>query len=217
MRATRNSRTIEYGMRDWLYGEERQNFTLQRQELLLISGAMSEMLLSNVGPVLSDGLSESLKQYFVDDTIETKLVAHPAFRPLKDLLVMALNASRLPFQDVSYYPTALAALAARDGKKLNVRAGSTNVLIVKNTLIRWISATDEGRTHKCKEFCGRAWGLRVGVVGRGGVLGVRPDVAKTILLIDGTFDQAELKSLSLAGWDEIFYPDEIDRLIKVIK
>ena len=37
-----------------------------------------------------------------------------------------------------------------------------------------------------------------------------------ILLLDGTWRQADLNSLLRAGWDEIFYPDEMDQLAKSI-
>jgi hypothetical protein len=214
--SARSSRTIEYGMRDWIYGDVRQNFTLLPQELFLIAEVLSEMLRSTIGSELDPSLEARLKEFFVDDTIETKLVAHPAFRPLKDLLVLTVKKHGLSFRDVPYYPSPLWALADRDGKKLNVRAASTNVLIVRKTLIRWISATDEGRKHKCKEFCGRAWGLRLKVNPATGAVDTRCDIKKTILLVDGTFDQKELHALSRAGWDEIVYPDEMERLIKSI-
>lgn len=33
-----------------------------------------------------------------------------------------------------------------------------------------------------------------------------------ILLLDGTWNQKDIETLTYAGWDEIFYPDEMDKL-----
>ena len=33
-----------------------------------------------------------------------------------------------------------------------------------------------------------------------------------MLLLDGTWTQKDLDTLVRAGWDEIYYPDEIDKL-----
>ena len=44
----------------------------------------------------------------------------------------------------------------------------------------------------------------------------RPGVDKLILVVDGTWRQSDLDALIRAGWDEIFYPDEMDKLAKAI-
>jgi hypothetical protein len=36
------------------------------------------------------------------------------------------------------------------------------------------------------------------------------------LIVDGTFDDADLKVLACSGWDIIVYPDELDTLINAI-
>ena len=76
--------------------------------------------------------------------------------------------------------------------------------------IVWQSCTDSGRDHKKKELCGRAPGLRYHWNGKGFV--ARPGIKKLVLLLDGTWRDEDLKALLRAGWDEIFYPDEMDRL-----
>ena len=44
----------------------------------------------------------------------------------------------------------------------------------------------------------------------------RPGIEKLILVLDGTWRQNDLDSLLRAGWDEIFYPDEMDELAKAV-
>jgi hypothetical protein len=109
------------------------------------------------------------------------------------------------------------AMAVADGEKINVRAGSTNVLVANSTLVRWISVSDAGKTHKCKEFCGKIWGLRIYLNQMNNLIEVNPEIKKAILLIDGTFNDEELNSLHEAGWDEIYYPDELEMLVESIK
>jgi hypothetical protein len=37
-----------------------------------------------------------------------------------------------------------------------------------------------------------------------------------ILIVDGTWRQDDLEVLANAGWDEIYYPDEINRVAESI-
>ena len=39
---------------------------------------------------------------------------------------------------------------------------------------------------------------------------------KLILVVDGTWQQSDLDALVRAGWDEIFYPDEMEKLATAI-
>lgn len=86
--------------------------------------------------------------------------------------------------------------------------------IAGSTIINWQSATDQGRDHKKKELCGRAVALRYAWDGK--TFRKRPGVSKLILVLDGLWDQEDIHALLRAGWDEIFYPDEMDRLVSLI-
>ena len=44
----------------------------------------------------------------------------------------------------------------------------------------------------------------------------RPSVQKLILVVDGTWSREDLLALARAGWDKIFYPDEMDKLAEAI-
>ena len=90
------------------------------------------------------------------------------------------------------------------------------MLRVKETLIKWQSVTDEGRDHKKKELCGRAPALRYTWDPVKNAFLKRPSTERLILVVDGTWRQDDLEALGRAGWDEIFYPDEMDKLVKAI-
>jgi hypothetical protein len=89
-------------------------------------------------------------------------------------------------------------------------AGEMHILKVRMTIVNVQSSSD----HKTKELCGRAIGLRYHWDGQ--KFTHRDKVAKMFLLLDGTWPQQELNALVRSGWDDIFYPDEMDRLAKAI-
>lgn len=214
--AIRSSRTIEYGLRDWLYGSARTNFNLQTSELALVAYILSKKLSEKIGNKLDFALENTVKSFFVSDTLETKLLSHPSFQPLKLLILNTLQKSHIQFENINYFPSPLRGLAVSDGKRVNIRAGSTNVIRSGNTLIRWVSVSDSGKEHKSKEFCGRAWGFRISIDETTGEISENPWIKKTILVIDGTFIDKDLLNLYKAGWDEILYPDEIKLLPQLI-
>ena len=177
---------------------------------------ISQRLIADVGDSLDPDVGPEVRGYLIRDSLETKLLSHPSFQPLKRLITMTLESHGIQFDDISYWPTPFQALAVLDGKRPNIRAGATNVLHAGRTLIRWISVSDQGRAHKCKEFCGKAWGLRILVDMQTGAPIPREDVSKCLLVVDGTFSDDDLGALARAGWDEIFYPDEMAELAAAI-
>jgi len=212
----RGSRTIEYGFRDWLYGDARQNFDLRGFELFVICAVLSEDLLNVTGGVFPKSKEAETKKVFVDDTIETKLLAHSGFRPVKGLILAYLNQSGFEVNDISYFQNPLRLLATGRGEVVNIRAGSTNVIIVNSTLIRWVSVSDEGRDHKVKEFCGKVGVWRAISLSDATQGAIKGEVFRYLLVVDGSFRAEDFEKLFDAGWDEIFYPDEMDKLAKAI-
>ena len=101
--------------------------------------------------------------------------------------------------------------AALDGQ-----ATKTTVLRSKHTIINWQSCSDAGRDHKKKELCGRAVALRYSWDASKKEFVKRPGIKKLILVVDGTWRQGDLDALARAGWDEIFYPDQMEELKKAI-
>jgi hypothetical protein len=83
-------------------------------------------------------------------------------------------------------------------------------------LINWQSAHHSHTNDKKKELCGRAVALRYSWDSKTNTFIPRPGIKKLILVLDGTWKQGDLDALVRAGWDEIFYPDEMDKLAKAI-
>jgi hypothetical protein len=138
--------------------------------------------------------------------LEQRLIPYKGFEPLAVLLKAALpHAQRVAIR------SCFAEAAGLGGE-----AGKTTLLQSKGTLINWQSVSDAGRDHKKKELCGRAVALRYHWNASRKQFEPRPGVKKLILVLDGTWRQADLDALVRAGWDEIYYPDEMSKLAKTI-
>jgi hypothetical protein len=136
-----------------------------------------------------------------------KLLTHQDFEPLASLIQVACGDK---VRRISA-PTIMSDLAERAVQN----AGLIQVLAFEGGMIYWKSVTDAGKDHKRKELCGRARALRFRK-DRGGY-GQRPEAKRLLLVVDGTFKTTDLRVLYDSGWDEIFYPDEMDKLVDTIK
>lgn len=136
-----------------------------------------------------------------------KLLTHQDFEPLPALIQAAVGAKATRVNA----PTIMADLAAKGVQN----AGYMSVFAFRDGLISWRSATDSGKAHKRKELSGRARALRF----QRGPAGFeeRPTAKRLLLVVDGTFDDTDLRVLAEAGWNEIFYPDEMDQLVQAIE
>ncbi|MFY7916510.1 MAG: hypothetical protein ACOVPA_17785 [Rubrivivax sp.] len=210
----RSPRTVEYGLRDWIYGGHRNNFSITTEEINAVGAVLFEACTLHFADIDLSSKSSDVYAQIVRDTLETKLASHPSFLPHKDIIVKMLDDNGIRWVHQRYWPSPFFQAAVANGERLNVRSSSTEVIFAKSTLIRWISVSDEGKNHKCKEFCGKGIGLRYQLVG--GRWSRRPEIKKQVLVVDGTFDQSELQALANSGWDEIYYPDEMDQLAKAI-
>jgi hypothetical protein len=95
-------------------------------------------------------------------------------------------------------------------------ASQTTLLKSKSTCINWQSSHDGHTNDKKKELCGRAVALRYSWDAKAKKFIPRPGVKKLILVVDGTWKQSDLDALVRSGWDEIYYPDEMDKLVSAI-
>ena len=149
--------------------------------------------------------SKALGKY-IGKEYEATLLAHRGFDPLLACIsVSGISGSKV-------------AVRSCFGEKAELpgQATKTTVLRKKKTLINWQSASDAGRDHKKKELCGRAVALRYSWDAKAKKFIKRPNVEKLILLLDGTWRREDLLALARAGWDEIFYPDEMEKLAKAV-
>lgn len=211
----RAPRSIEYGMRDWFYGEGRANRDLLEIELLACADILAQELAAIPGSEVPS-VAKQATAVELAEQVENVLIPYNMFQPLKALAGDALRAKGMPFEVIPYFPNPLAEWASACGKKMNVRAGGTEVIRCRNTLVRWISVTDEGKDHKRKEFSGKAALLPITYDRSSSRFAIRRDVKRLVLVVDGTFTSDDLRALQRIGWDEMFYPDEMDKLVKAI-
>jgi hypothetical protein len=211
----RSPRTIEYGLRDWLFGEARSNFDLRPIELLAIAHVLS-VRLRTIRVESVPGLIGTAQEFERKDLVENRLIPFNRFQPLKDLIVTTLTKQRIEWREENYFPSPMYRKYIGDGARMNIRASSTQVLISGGTLVRWITVSDQGRDHKKKELSGRAAVLPLDWSQTKRKYVVRHDIGRLLLVVDGTFRDSDLRALARLGWDGIFYPDEMDKFAAAI-
>jgi hypothetical protein len=187
------------GFQDWLVGKK----DVSRAVIAAFSFALSAKLLE-VKCVAEVKLPDLVAAHSYG--IWNKLLTYQDFEPLPAIVTAACGGKVVRVAA----RTVMADLANRAVQD----AGSMPALAFSGGLICWKSATDAGKDHKRKELAGRARALRFTKDVRG--FHVRSGAQKLLLVVDGTFNTEDLKVLAQSGWDEIFYPDEMDKLIKVI-
>lgn len=191
---------------DWANGVEKT--VLPKRMLEDVAGALSRRVSR-----IDENHLKSLRAAVESDTgrnvFEAKVVCYEKFEPLLWLLERFLTESQVGYKLVRKHPSFIGEVLGTPLLK------TTPVISVRETLIHWKSAYDQGRSHKVKELSGRAPSIKYSWDQQRGFT-QRSKVKKLILLIDGTWRGTDLEVLQRAGWDEIFYPDEIDNLAKAI-
>lgn len=136
--------------------------------------------------------------------VETKICTYRLFDPLAELLKARLSG-------VSEFSckSCFAEYARVKGS-----AGKISALRVGDVVIKCQSSNHlKHSTDKRKELCGRAIGLRYTWNPNTHRFENRSGVSRLILLLDGVWSPAHLKSLVTAGWDEIYFPNQLDELV----
>lgn len=166
-----------------------------------VANVLAEQL-KTVNSLEISRLSDNIVSQYIAKEYEATLLAHRGFDPLFAIMIHAgvIKASSCK----AGIRTCFAEKAGLGGQ-----AGKTTVVKVKNTLINWQSAHEGHTNDKKKELCGRAVGLRYSWDAIRNQFVRRPGVNKLILVLDGTWRQKDLDALVRAGWDRIFYADEL--------
>jgi hypothetical protein len=188
---------------EWIHRSPREN--LPAQVLEAISNVLAYKLSLISKPRIKELVSE-LPKNICNNIVEAKLCTYRSFEPLFSLITKSLNN-----YDIISIRSAFAERAGLRGQ-----AGKIRVIMTGQTIIKWQSVSDAGRDHKKKELCGRAVALRYTWDTAAKKFKPRTGVKKLILVVDGTWRQDDLNTLIRAGWDEVFYPDEMDKLKKAI-
>jgi hypothetical protein len=188
---------------DWVHRND--SLPMPRRVIDGLANALSHQI-AMIAPADIVKLIKEVASSMQHNIVESKLVTYRMFQPL--LVLLQTDVTGLEPNNLR---TCFAEAAGVGGQ-----AGKTTVGQVGKTLINWQSVTAQGRDHKKKELCGRAIGLRYSWDSSSRFFILRPDVKKLILVVDGTWRQKDLDALARAGWDHIFYPDEMDQLAAAI-
>ncbi len=153
--------------------------------------------------------ASSLREALIQKNVVNDLATYRLFQPLKQLAQQTVKGGR-SLKLKSCFAEAANAPGIRED------SGTTEILWTESTLINWQSAHHSHTNDKKKELCGRAVALRYSWDSKNKKFVPRPGVKKLVLVLDGTWKQSDLDALVRSGWDEIFYPDEMDKLAKAI-
>lgn len=192
-----------FGLSAWIKRNPKSGF---RDDLVQGCSDILAARLGMIGLKSVQGLLKEIKNGYASNIIESKICTYKGFEPLRLLIE-----SKVPGCKLDKIRSCFGEKAGLPGQ-----ATKTTVLRKGKTLINWQSVSDAGRDHKKKELSGRAVALRYSWDAKAKKFVRRPGVEKLILVVDGTWRREDLLTLARAGWDEIFYPDEMDKLAKAI-
>jgi len=154
------------------------------------------------------GLRDNVVKWVIKENLEDRLIPYRNFEPLLWLLEAELNENNLAYYEKSAYTGWINEYA-----EVGRRSATTPFVRVGNTLIHWKTVSDAGRGHKKKELAARARAIRYEFDAETGSFKHRENAKELVLLVDGTFDDKDLRVLQTSGWDRIVYPDEIDSFV----
>lgn len=164
---------------------------------------------ANIGESRLHNIGDRLVAVTKKSILENRLIPYRNFEPLLWLFKVELQKQgvshvwKIPYEGwVNEY--------ARVGR----RVATTPFVKVGNTLVHWKSVSDAGKVHKKKELAARARSVKYQYHPDTSAFTRRMGVDRLTLIVDGTFDDADLKVISEAGWDRIVYPDEIRNFVR---
>jgi len=212
----RSEETVRLGLQDWQSAGSGQKFALKDDDLARVADALARRL-RVTRPPLPVQDAKRMTDALVQTVLEAKLLTYRGFKPFEILLERELGKAGLKGTIEVAVRACFAEAASAAGATLDPRSSGTTVMRVGNTIVNWQSCSDAGRDHKKKELCGRAVALRYHWDAERREFVPRPGVTKMVLLLDGTWRQKDIDALVHAGWDEIYYPDEMGKLAATIE
>ena len=184
------------GFQDWLAGTKVVS--------KVIVAAFAYSISAHLGRIDAPeglGLSDIIDAHAYN--LWNKLLTHQDFEPLPALIETACG-STVARTSAPSVMAELAGMTVQD-------AGRMPVFAFYRGLIFWQSAHGSHVNDKRKELCGRARALKYTKTGSG--FWRRNSAQRMLLVLDGEWRDKDLKVLYESGWDEIFYPDEMDALV----
>ncbi len=130
--------------------------------------------------------------------------------PLRQIVEMAADRAGRELAEVRVPAWIGPKVEARFGTRFSGNDLSTRCVRIGRSFVHWKSAYDGNEGHKTKELAGRAFGMRQWHQES------ETSRSNLILVLDGEFTTANIRTLSRSGWDEIFYPDDVDRIAQAV-
>lgn len=183
------------------------NFNPPIAAICYVSEVLSEKL-REFSPKTIEDLTNYLKNVYINTNLEKKLIPYRNFEPLLWLLEAELKK-----QGKSYSPKVPYVGWINEYAGVGKNSATTPFIKVGNTLIHWKSVSDAGKGHKKKELAARARSIKYEYHSSNRTFARRQGVDQLALIVDGTFNDNDLKILASAGWDIIVYPDKIEELV----
>lgn len=211
----RSEETIRLGLQDWQGAHSDQKFSFRTDDLARVADALARRLKQAKPPVPTQD-AKRMTDALVQTVLEAKLLTYRNFKPFEVVLGRELKRAGLKSRLEVAVRACFAEASSARGAKLDPRSSGTTVMRVGKTLINWQSAHGSHTNDKRKELCGRAPALRYSWDAKQNTFVRRPFTERLFLIVDGTWTQSDLDALARSGWDEIFYPDEMDKLVKAI-
>jgi hypothetical protein len=187
---------------------------VQREEMpkpehmsLLVAG-LAQRFSQDVTRSDLPGLRARAKDWVIKENLEDRLLPYRNFEPLLWLLQTELERRGKQYTAKEPYVGWIGEYA-ETGRK----SGTTPFVKVGTTLIHWKSVSNAGKVHKKKELAARARNVRYQYNSNTKTFTRRSEVERLVLIVDGTFEDNDLRALAEAGWDSIVYPDEIAELV----
>jgi hypothetical protein len=178
--------------------------SLDLNTLELVSIALSKRL-RELGILRCRALSEDLLRGTCESIFNFKIASYRHYNPIEWLVCKLLSDHGHSFN----FPTTHKSFLSMDSR------GSTtdteNMISVDDGEV-WIKCQSayDGRIDKRKELCGRIGAMKL-VYDNETIFG-----KSFFLVVDGFFNQEDLILLSKAGWDGIFYYNELEQLIEAV-
>jgi hypothetical protein len=209
--------TVMLALRMWHTGARRKRASIPDHHLARVCDVLARRL-APLRPPSPEADAPEIIATAIRSELEAKLLTYREFTPLQRLIESALAEADIPSAVEAAIPSCFAqhALARRPGC-ITALTGGTTCLRAGTVLVNWQSAHDSHTNDKRKELCARAVALRYAWDADHDAYVPRPGVTHLVLVIDGTWTQSDVDALARAGWDEVLYFDELDRLVDLVR
>lgn len=177
---------------------------LSREHLDDLASGLSRRFEANVQRSDLIKLKNQVTKWVIKENLEDRLIPYRNFEPLLWILE-----SELEDQKKQYTPKTALEGWINEYAEIGKRSATTPFVQVGTTLIHWKTVSDSGKSHKKKELAARERSVRYEYDSQLKQFARRKGIDQTVLIVDGTFDDNDLRVLTEAGWNRIIYPDEI--------